>query len=59
MAIDSSGWEDVVVWSPWTAMPGDAYKRFCCVENAKFATPVALEPGADWRAQQTFTVIDL
>jgi glucose-6-phosphate 1-epimerase len=56
--ISSKGWEDVVVWNPWTSM-ADCYKKFCCVENAKFATPARLDAGADWRAEQTFTVIDL
>ncbi len=34
VAIDSSGWEDTVVWNPWLTMK-DCYERFCCVENAK------------------------
>ncbi|KAK9916481.1 hypothetical protein WJX75_003210 [Coccomyxa subellipsoidea] len=58
VAISSSGWEDVVVWSPWTAMP-DCYKKFCCVENAKFGTPATVQPGDSWRGTQDFAVIDL
>jgi glucose-6-phosphate 1-epimerase len=45
-----------VVWSPWTDM--DCYKSFCCVENAKFK-PVTVQPGDDWRAQQTLEIKDL
>ncbi|KAK9810265.1 hypothetical protein WJX72_007647 [[Myrmecia] bisecta] len=59
VAISSSGWEDVVVWSPWTDMPKAGWERFCCVENAKFGSPAKVEPGASWRAQQEFNVIDL
>jgi glucose-6-phosphate 1-epimerase len=58
VSITSSGWEDVVVWSPWDAMP-DCYKSFCCVENAKFGSPATLQPGQSWRAQQEFAVIDV
>ncbi|CAL8466860.1 g6396 [Coccomyxa elongata] len=58
VAISSSGWEDVVVWSPWTAME-DCYKKFCCVENAKFNSPATVQPGESWRATQDFAVIDL
>ncbi|EIE26552.1 apospory-associated protein C [Coccomyxa subellipsoidea C-169] len=58
VAISSSGWEDIVVWSPWTAME-DCYKKFCCVENAKFGTPATVQPGESWRGTQDFAVIDL
>eukprot|EP00891_Asterochloris_glomerata_P002420 jgi/Astpho2/2420/Aster-05671 len=58
VTISSSGWEDVVVWSPWDAMP-DCYKKFCCVENAKFGKPAVVKPGESWRAQQEFAVVDL
>jgi glucose-6-phosphate 1-epimerase len=56
VGITSSEWNDVVVWSPWTDM--DCYKSFCCVENAKFK-PVTVQPGDDWRAQQTLEIKDL
>lgn len=46
----SSGWSDVVVWNPWTAMP-DSYRSFLCVENACVGSPVTLQPGGSWRAQ--------
>ncbi|CAK0757552.1 hypothetical protein CVIRNUC_002550 [Coccomyxa viridis] len=58
IAISSSGWEDVVVWSPWDAMK-DCYKSFCCVENAKFGEPATVQPGDSWRATQDLAVIDL
>lgn len=31
VALDSSGWEDTVVWNPHTTMP-DCYKSFWCVD---------------------------
>lgn len=58
VSISSSGWEDVVVWSPWEAMK-DCYQKFACVENAKFNSPAVVQPGESWRAQQEFAVIDL
>jgi glucose-6-phosphate 1-epimerase len=56
VAITSSEWSDVVVWSPWTDM--DCYQSFCCVENAKFK-PVTVAPGDSWRAQTTLEIKDL
>eukprot|EP00208_Stichococcus_sp_RCC1054_P003283 CAMPEP_0206138546 /NCGR_PEP_ID=MMETSP1473-20131121/3398_1 /ASSEMBLY_ACC=CAM_ASM_001109 /TAXON_ID=1461547 /ORGANISM="Stichococcus sp, Strain RCC1054" /LENGTH=342 /DNA_ID=CAMNT_0053532011 /DNA_START=90 /DNA_END=1118 /DNA_ORIENTATION=- len=56
VAVTSSEWSDVVVWTPWTDM--DCYKSFACVENAKYK-PVLLQPGQDWRAQTTHAVKDL
>lgn len=58
VAIDSSGWEDVVVWNPWTTMEA-CYKSFVCVENAKFSQPQHLEPGASWSATANFAVVDI
>eukprot|EP00963_Diacronema_lutheri_P003714 scaffold287_cov337-Pavlova_lutheri.AAC.77 len=57
VAIQSRGWKDVVVWSPWTAM--DCYESFVCVENAVFGHPVTVSPGDSWRGQQEFSVVDL
>lgn len=34
VALDSTGWEDTVVWNPHLTMK-DCYQHFCCVENAK------------------------
>ncbi len=47
-----------VQWSPWTDMP-DCYKKFCCVENAKFGEAATVEPGQSWRGTQDLAVIDL
>jgi len=58
VAIDSNGWEDAVVWNPWTTMK-DCYERFVCVENAKFGKPASLAPGESWRATANFSVIDI
>ena len=57
VSIDSSNWNDAVVWSPWTAME-ECYREFCCVENAQFE-PVSLGPGETWRATTTMKVVDL
>lgn len=56
VAVSSSNWSDVVVWSPWTDM--DCYKSFACVENAK-VDPVTVQPGEDWRAETIHSVKDL
>jgi glucose-6-phosphate 1-epimerase len=58
VAIDSAGWPDAVVWSPWDAMPA-CYERFCCVENAVAVEPVTVEAGKVWKATADFAVIDL
>jgi glucose-6-phosphate 1-epimerase len=57
VAIDSSGWEDTVVWNPWTTMEA-CYKNFVCVENAQFGKAVTLAPGATWSAIANFNVQD-
>ncbi|KAJ9513908.1 hypothetical protein QJQ45_020994, partial [Haematococcus lacustris] len=58
VAIDSSGWEDTVVWNPHLTMK-DCYERFACVENAKFGSPVKLGAGESWEASAVFSVLDL
>lgn len=58
VAITSNNWNDVVVWSPWTAMP-NCYKEFICVENAQFSNPIVLKPGEFWRSQMEMCVKDL
>ena len=37
----------------------NCYKEFACVENGVIGKPVKLQPGEDFRAEQTFAVIDL
>ena len=58
VAITSSTWSEVVVWSPWTSMEA-CYKEFVCVENAAFGKPQHVAPGGDWRAQTEFSIKDL
>ena len=58
VAITSNNFDDVVVWSPWTAMP-DCYRNFVCVENAQFSSAVKLGPGEFWRSQAEWGVKDL
>lgn len=58
VSIDSKEWSDVVVWTPWTAMP-DCYKEFVCVENSQFSKPISLNPGESWRSQTSMKIVDL
>ncbi|GLI68039.1 hypothetical protein VaNZ11_012362 [Volvox africanus] len=58
VALDSSGWEDTVVWNPYTTMK-DCYQHFCCVENAKFGKPATVAPGESWSATVTLSVVDV
>jgi glucose-6-phosphate 1-epimerase len=58
VAIDSTGWEDCVVWNPHTTMK-ECYERFVCVENAITNRKVKVEPGKDWRATANFQVVDV
>ncbi|EFJ49540.1 hypothetical protein VOLCADRAFT_109718 [Volvox carteri f. nagariensis] len=58
VALDSSGWEDTVVWNPFTTMK-DCYQSFCCVENAKFGKPAVVAPGESWSATVTMSVVDV
>lgn len=58
VAIDSTGWEDCVVWNPHTTMEA-CYKEFVCVENAITNRKVTVEPGKDWPATATFSVVDV
>ena len=58
VAITTTGWEDVVVWSPWDVMP-DCYESFCCVESARVSSPVTVPAGESWGSSTEFKVIDL
>ncbi|PSC73084.1 glucose-6-phosphate 1-epimerase [Micractinium conductrix] len=53
VAMSSSNWPEIVVWTPWTAMEA-CYKEFVCVENAQATSPVTLAPGATWAASTAF-----
>ncbi|KAH7434873.1 hypothetical protein KP509_06G039000 [Ceratopteris richardii] len=55
ISITNKSWSDAVLWNPHTNAPGEFYKEFVCVENAKFK-PVLLEPGQEWVAEQVFQV---
>eukprot|EP00955_Chlamydomonas_euryale_P016789 179286-Chlamydomonas_euryale.AAC.5 len=57
VAIDSTGWEDSVVWNPWTTMEA-CYKNFVCVENVQFGKPATVKPGETWSATANFNVQD-
>lgn len=58
VAIQASGWEDVVVWNPHLTMAA-CYDEFVCVENAQFSRPVVVQPGQDWAATANFEVVDV
>jgi glucose-6-phosphate 1-epimerase len=58
VAIDSTGWEDCVVWNPHTTMK-ECYERFVCVENAITNRKIKVEPGKDWLATANFAVVDV
>lgn len=58
VAIDSTGWEDVVVWNPHKTMES-CYESFVCVENAITNKKITVQPGKDWRATATFQVVDV
>lgn len=61
--IAADGFGDWVVWNPWrelaatfSDMPPDDYLRMLCVEAARVAAPVVLDPGAEWTGTETMTV---
>lgn len=56
--IQTEGWDDCVVWNPWTTMES-CYRDFVCVENAKASEMVTLAPQDSWRARADFSVVDL
>jgi glucose-6-phosphate 1-epimerase len=56
--IQSTGWQDCVVWNPHLTMAA-CYDHFVCVENAQFNTPIELAAGKDWSATANFDVVDL
>jgi glucose-6-phosphate 1-epimerase len=64
IVITKTNLPDAIVWNPWvekslnTSDLGDCdYKSFLCVEAAATATPVALEPGAEWTCGQVLRVV--
>lgn len=64
IVITKTNLPDAIVWNPWvekslnTSDLGDLdYKSFLCVEAAATATPVALEPGAEWTCGQVLRVV--
>jgi glucose-6-phosphate 1-epimerase len=59
LVVAQEGFADTVVWNPGEALArrlpdlGDEeYREMLCVEAANAATPVRLEPGAEWRGVQ-------
>ncbi|KAF6256742.1 galactose mutarotase-like domain-containing protein [Scenedesmus sp. NREL 46B-D3] len=58
IAIDATGWEDVVVWNPHLTMK-ECYENFVCVENAITNKSITVKPGDSWRATTNFQVVDV
>lgn len=63
LAIEQSGFADVVVWNPWqTGIAGFAdmapldFKRMLCVEAVAYR-PVAVAAGEDWCGRQTLVAL--
>jgi glucose-6-phosphate 1-epimerase len=59
LAVDRSGFRDVVVWNPWEELArtlddlgGDEYLCMLCIEPACAASPVTLAPGESWQGTQ-------
>ncbi|MFA6314488.1 MAG: D-hexose-6-phosphate mutarotase [Sterolibacterium sp.] len=59
VAIEASGFRDTVIWNPGAertrAFPDLApedYQHLLCVEAAAIGTPIALNPGEEWRGTQ-------
>jgi glucose-6-phosphate 1-epimerase len=57
------GFPDVVVWNPWARKAAEMddlgegeHRRFLCVEAARVAAPVRLEPGERWEGGQVISV---
>ena len=62
LAIDQSGFQNVVVWNPWEThslsdMAPLDFKRMLCVEAAVVEPPVVLVPGEDWLGRQTLLAV--
>ncbi|HMM72659.1 MAG TPA: D-hexose-6-phosphate mutarotase [Rhodocyclaceae bacterium] len=64
LAIQATGFPDVVVWNPWrrrcgelTDMPPDGYRHMLCIEAAHIGRPLAVAPGAEWIARQTLVAL--
>jgi glucose-6-phosphate 1-epimerase len=60
LAIDASGFPDVVVWNPGAEktaqlkdMPADDWRKMLCVEAACVHEPALLQPGEEWSGMQT------
>ncbi|MFO1318929.1 MAG: D-hexose-6-phosphate mutarotase [Burkholderiales bacterium] len=58
--IEQSGFEDTVVWNPWTGgtqvfadLPPLGFRRFLCVESAAIAVPIEVLPGESWSGRQS------
>lgn len=64
MTIAQNGFEDVVVWNPGREgaaklddMPGEDAARMLCVEAARIAQPVVLEPAHSWTGVQRLQLL--
>ena len=59
LAIETSGFGQVVVWNPWVEksaglndMEAEGFRRMLCVEAAAAGSPVTVQPGQRWTGLQ-------
>lgn len=62
LLIESEGFDDAVVWNPGPDhglkdLPADDWQRFVCLELAQIEHRPVLDPGEEWVARQTLTVL--
>ena len=62
--LEIAGFGDWVVWNPWAEetatlsdMEPDDYRRMLCVEAARIANPVTLEPGETWTGTKKMRLV--
>ncbi len=64
LALESQGFEDVVVWNPGPEkgaaladMPPEGWREMLCVEAARIINPVDLPPGEEWAGRQSLLAL--
>jgi glucose-6-phosphate 1-epimerase len=63
MSIESTGFQDVVVWNPWEEkckklkdMLPYGYKKMVCIESGKILSPLVLHPDKTWSGSQKLVI---
>jgi glucose-6-phosphate 1-epimerase len=64
LAVESSGFPDIVVWNPWEErgaaladLEPQGYLHMVCIEAALASNPYTLQPGQTWTGSQLLTVL--